>query len=243
MIRSWRRRSSAPRERVRRCSAPPYDWYRCPRRRRCWCSASRPPTQRPTRCRRSCRTARTRSRGSTTNWWPGCRRRRAAGPAYGHCRTAPPGCWWRCPGRTLPRPRLGARRSSGMCRTRRRCWSPIRARRASCGGSGPTAPGSPPGCRTGRRRGRGSRMPRSDRTGSGRTCASSPHCRTGTGSAGWCTGTSARAACTSGSISTCSARAASRRTGGSSRRPPTWSSRTAARSPANTATAGPGRSC
>src|SRR5208283_1471339 len=57
------------------------------------------------------------------------------------------------------------------------------------------------------------------------------------------TGTSATAACTSGSTSTWSPRPASPVSGASSRRPPTWSPRTGVPCPASTATARPVRRC
>ena len=58
-----------------------------------------------------------------------------------------------------------------------------------------------------------------------------------------CTATSARAACTPGSRSTCTPPRAWPRTAGSWNAPPTWSCATAARCPASTATASPAASC
>ena len=118
-----------------------------------------------------------------------------------------------------------------------------RARWPRCGGSARTAPGWPPAAWTGRRRPAG-RTPRCRRSGSATTCATSTRCCASAGLDGVPYGhfgdgcvhvridfpldRAARAGAASGS---------------SSRRPPTWSPRTAAACRASTATAGPAPSC
>src|SRR6266568_4143438 len=102
----------------------------------------------------------------------------------------------------------------------------------------------PPIRRASTRRMRAGRTPRSRRTGSATTCATSASCWSATTTgARRCTGTSARAACTPGSRSSCGPPRASRITGRSWRTPPTWWPATTAPCPASTATASRAANC
>ena len=100
--------------------------------------------------------------------------------------------------------------------------------------------GPPPGCRANATAGPAGRTRPSPPTRSGRTSGTCASCTTGTATTPRCTGTSARAASTAGSTSTCTPPKASGPGAASWTRPPTWSSTTAAPSPASTATGRPG---
>lgn len=120
---------------------------------------------------------------------------------------------------------------------------PDAVERASSGASARTAPGSRPGCPRAASRGPDGRIPPSRPKTWRTTSPISGNCWTATASRASCTGTSAPAACTSASPTICAPRKAGTSSGGSRATQPGWWSGTAARSPANTATAGPGPSC
>lgn len=117
------------------------------------------------------------------------------------------------------------------------------AERASSGVSGRTGQDCPHVWRPGVSRGPAGRTRPSHPSGSPTTSPTSANSSPHTNSPGSCTDTSARAACTSASPTTCAARRAAASSAGSlGKRRNSWSG-TADRCPASTATAGPDPSC
>ncbi len=158
------------------------------------------------------------------------------------------GCWWRWAAQDQASAAGGRRedaRGAARLRLARDRLAGHRSRGAGecCGGAGRTRPDWRPVGPTAPRPGVVGRTPLFRRRGWATTCAGSTNCWAGTDSPGRPTGTSVRAACTCGSISTCSAGPASRPTANSSSRQRIWWSRWAARFPVSTATGGRARSC